>query len=165
MKIQELFWVMFMVLVLVSCGTEFETNDDYLADIEIVTRGNGLQCLQACNDQLADCRDGNGQVGEGQADYYEYMQCRCPEGSTTTQMNDDCVWMGNNQNNPDGLDCAQLYQLWADYQDQCYVGYTVCVNACSSDNTKDDYNDKNTGPRGDCDGDGIPNGGDTTPGC
>jgi hypothetical protein len=81
-------------------------------------------------------------------------------------MNDDCIWWGNNQNNPDALNCEQLYQLWADYQDNCYIGYTVCVNACSARTPNDDPDPDttNTGPKGDCDGDGIPNGADPSPG-
>ena len=160
MKIQFLFTVLFMVLMLASCGTEFETENAYASDVEISTRD--LNCIQDCNDKLFDCRDGNGQIGEGHEDYYAYLLCRCPDGAITTQQDDDCVWMGNNQNNPDALNCEELYQLWADYQDECYIGYTVCVGKCKSDNIEGPKLPK---PKGDCDGDGILNYIDNSPGC
>ena len=153
-----------MIVFFASCSTEVGTEDSY-ENAVISTRNLG--CIQSCNDAFADCTDGNGQEGESHADFYEYMQCRCPEGATTQEPDDNCVWMGNNQNNPDNLSCSELYQLWADYQDMCYISYTICINNCGDPHGDggEEPDTGDSGPRGDCDGDGLTNWVDPTPGC
>lgn len=153
--------------LLTSCQKETVEISKSLENLDV--EGRTLGCIEDCNYILADCRGANAQEGESMAEFYEYLTCAC-YNSVDNIPREECVWMGNNQNDPSSLSCSQIFDLWADWQDLCYVGYTVCINSCGDphglDEEEEEEGDTTTpfNPK-DCDGDGIWNWNDPTPGC
>lgn len=124
-------------------------------------------CLVACNYTQNNCSQGTGLNGESREDFKKYFDCRCPNGVGSIFQNPNCTWWGSNTNNPSSLSCSELSQVYITWTTECTIGYTICANSCSAGPGNQGTDGQGPKPRTklDCDGDGIPNAIDPSPGC